>query len=298
MSGTPSSPEPGDPVETSTESGDFVETTPSGLWVRRGEAPAMLRAHRHDDLEVNLVLDGRLDYLFGGSRVGVEAGEIGLFWAATPHRLIPLKAEETSDVCWVHVPLTTVLSWALPHRDLNEILLNRLIVVPADAVERDVESMFESWRRDFQSGEGETIALLEAHALIRRALRHHLQSAVDAEEGTTASSVTSDGMRRVTMMARFMVAHFREAISIPDIAYSAQLSPNYAMTLFRATVGTTLGQYLTRCRVAEAQRLLLTTSMTTLAIAHASGFGSQSGFYEHFTRMCGCSPGAYRRRLR
>lgn len=280
------------------ERSDFVDTTPSHVWMRRGAAPSMPRAHRHDDLEVNLVLDGHLDYLFGGSRVSVGSGRIGLFWAATPHRLIDRKNEETSDVCWVHIPLTTVLSWGLPHRNLNEILSNRLIVVPADAVERDVESKFESWRRDFQSGEGETIAVLEVHALVRRALRHHLQFAFDPESSTSTSTATSDGMRRVTLMAQFMVAHFREAISISDIACSAQLSPNYAMTLFRKAIGTTLGNYLTRCRVAEAQRLLITTSMTTLMIAHASGFGSQSNFYEHFTRMCGSSPGGYRRQFR
>jgi AraC-like DNA-binding protein len=66
------------------------------------------------------------------------------------------------------------------------------------------------------------------------------------------------------------------------------------MTLFRETVGTTLGAYLTRCRMAEAQRLLLTTGMTTSEIAHAAGFGSQSSFYAHFTRSCQVSPSAYR----
>lgn len=258
----------------------------------------MPRAHRHDDLEVNLVLDGSLDYLFGGSRVSVEAGQIALFWAATPHRLIGRKAEETSDVCWVHIPLITVLRWGLPNRNLNEILLNRPIVVPADAVGRDVESMFESWRRELESGEDETTALLEAHALIRRALHHHLQFAVGAGDSESTPTATSDGMRRVTVMAQFTVAHFRETISMSDIACSAHMNPNYAMTLFRETVGTTLGSYLTRCRVAEAQRLLITTSMTTLEIAHAAGFGSQSSFYVHFTRMCGSSPGEYRRQFR
>ncbi|WNY34019.1 helix-turn-helix transcriptional regulator [Curtobacterium flaccumfaciens] len=68
--------------------------------------------------------------------------------------------------------------------------------------------------------------------------------------------------------------------------------------MFRQDVGTTIGEYLTRCRVAEAQRLLATTSMTTSEIAHAAGFGSQSSFYAHFTRACGSAPGAYRARAR
>lgn len=283
------------PVETLLpESPDSVEITASRLGVWRGEVPSMPRAHRHDDLELNFVLDGALEYLFGGSRVRVESGQMALFWAATPHRLIA-KDATPSDIFWLHIPLAKVLSWGLPNRNLNELLINQLIVVPAAAVERNLESMFKSWTSDLESCEGETIALLEAHAVTRRALQHHLQSSSGADENQTLPAATGDCMMRVTTMAQFMTAHFRQNISMSDIASSAHLSPNYAMTLFRDVVGTTLGNYLTRCRVAEAQRLLITTSMTTVAIAHAAGFGSQSSFYDHFTRLCGSSPGTYRR---
>lgn len=46
--------------------------------------------------------------------------------------------------------------------------------------------------------------------------------------------------------------------------------------------------------VTNQRRLLITTSMGANGIAHASGFGSQSSFYAHFSRMCGVSPAAYR----
>ena len=90
------------------------------LWVHRGAVPAMPRFHRHDDLEINVVVDGQLEYLFGGERLVVHAGQTALFWAAAPHRLIAphrLTAPELQpggDVCWVHVPLRTALRWSLP----------------------------------------------------------------------------------------------------------------------------------------------------------------------------------------
>src|SRR5690606_22893000 len=62
-----------DAPETPRVSAGVIEMDPA-LWVRRGDPPTMDRPHRHDDLEVNVVLRGRLDYLFGGSRVSVEAG--------------------------------------------------------------------------------------------------------------------------------------------------------------------------------------------------------------------------------
>ena len=277
-----------------------IETMLPELWVLRGAAPSMVRPHSHDDLELNLVVRGRLDYLFGGSRMSIEAGQIGLFWGATPHRLIDDSHRESSDICWVHIPLSIVLSWALPDRALSTVLSNQPIVLPTVAAGRDVESMFDSWRDDLIGGETQTVALLEAHALVRRLLHYfHLhQHRIDLEREPAIPTASSESTHRVTTMAQFVVAHFRESLSISAIAESAHLNTNYATTLFRRTVGIPLSDYLVRCRVAEAQRLLITTSLTTAGIATASGFGSQSSFYAHFTLLCACSPGAYRRKLR
>lgn len=66
------------------------------------------------------------------------------------------------------------------------------------------------------------------------------------------------------------------------------------MKLFRSTIGSTILGYLTRCRIAEAQRLLVVTEANASDIAFASGFGSVSQFYERFTRLCGRSPRQYR----
>lgn len=262
-------------------------------WVRRGAPPpAMPRSHRHDDLEVNLVLAGQLDYLFGGSPLTVSAGQIALFWGATPHQLI--SSDATGDMCWVQIPLSTVLGWGLPDRAVAAILSTTPVIVPIDVIARGAEALFDSWAIDLDNEETAEIARLEMQALVRRVLRHHLVSSHTDDRPTP----TGDGIRGVTAMAQHAVSHFREPISPSTIAHAVHLSPSYAMALFKETLGITLGAYLTRCRLTEAQRLLITTSLSTAEVAHRSGFGSLSNFYEQFTRVCGCSPGAYRRALR
>jgi hypothetical protein len=64
-----------------------IHQHPSALACWQGRGHAMPSAHRHDDLEVNLVDDEPLTYLFGGSLVTVEPGHTALFWASVPHRL-------------------------------------------------------------------------------------------------------------------------------------------------------------------------------------------------------------------
>lgn len=269
-----------------------VVTVEPAFWSHRGPAPHMPLSHRHDDLEINLVLEGRLDYVFGGAPISVHAGEIALFWGWTAHQLVDDLAGEFR---WVHIPLAEVLAWGLPDHDLGAMLLNRPVVVPTSAAGRDVESMMGSWQRDFEDDGAEIIATLEAQALVRRLLRHHrerLDLRADAPHGT------AETMQRVIGMVRFVVERFRDPIGVADVADAAHLNPHYAMTVFRQDVGSTIVEYLTRCRVAEAQRLLTTTSLTTAEIAHAAGFGSQSSFYAHFARATGSAPAAYRARLR
>jgi len=128
-----------------------VETVEAAYWSHRGPAPLMPSSHRHDDLEINLVLDGRLDYRFGGAPVSVHAGEIALFWGWTPHQLVG-DGTGRGEFRWVHIPLAEVLAWGLPDHDLGAMLLNRPVVVPTHAAGRDVESMLGSWQRDFADG--------------------------------------------------------------------------------------------------------------------------------------------------
>ncbi|MDR7385151.1 helix-turn-helix domain-containing protein [Promicromonospora iranensis] len=285
---------------------DEVELAEPALWVRQGAPPVMRRPHRHDDLELNLVHAGRLDYLFGGSYLRVEAGEVALFWGGTPHQLVDPGATPT-DVSWVHIPLTEVLSWTLPAEQVAVLLRAWLVVVPATALVRDVAALFTSWHHDVLDGGHSTVVMLEAQAFVRRVLAGVAQDGSDRGRGPgrgrgpTAEPVSapqSGAAGRAAEMAQFVAEHYRSPITASDVARAVHLSPSHAMTLFKRVVGTTVGTYIARCRVAEAQRLLITSDRTTAEIAHAAGFTAQSSFYDTFRQVCGVAPGDYRRSFR
>ncbi|MFD6141223.1 helix-turn-helix domain-containing protein [Promicromonospora sp. NPDC060271] len=276
---------------------DEVELAEPALWVQRGAPPVMMRPHRHDDLELNLVHTGRLEYLFGGSFLRVEAGEVALFWGGTPHQLVEPGATPT-DVSWVHIPLTEVLSWALPTEQMAVLLRARPVVVPTDVLVRDVGALFESWHHDvLDSGYG-TVVMLEAQAFVRRVLTRAAQDAPEVPSTLYEHEPQAGAAGRAAAMAQFVAEHYRSPITAADVARAVHLSPSHAMTLFKRVVGTTVGTYIARCRVAEAQRLLITSDRTTAEVAHASGFTAQSSFYDTFRQVCGTAPGDYRRAFR
>jgi transcriptional regulator GlxA family with amidase domain len=99
-------------------------------------------------------------------------------------------------------------------------------------------------------------------------------------------------------MVQFVAAHFHEQLHAADIANAAYVHPHHAMAVFRRVLGRSMFSYLAQYRVSEAQHLLLTTTLPVGEVAHHVGFGSQSQFYEAFTKICGEPPGHYRRRMR
>src|SRR5699024_9986440 len=104
------------------------------------------------------------------------------------------------------------------------------------------------------------IALLEIQAAVRRVLRTASQATLEPPSDS-GGSVPAVRLRQVSAMAQYVRDHHRSPIAVADIAAAVHLAPSHAMTVFRRTAGVTLGDYVTMCRVAEAQRLLLTTSM-------------------------------------
>ena len=307
---------------------DAVEEQPPGLWIRRGSPPPMFSMHRHDDVEINLVLDGQLHYLFGGQPLTIREGEIAVFWAAQPHGLV---GSRTGDMCWVHVPFSLFLSWGLPETQTAPLLSAQPLITHAPDLAARIAHMAERWGHEIDGAEpgrpaGGTgtdgndgadgadgvggadgaggsgddsaeIALLEIQAAVRRVLRASSRAHPEAP-ADGGGSVPAARLRQVSAMAQYVRDHHRSPITVADIAACVHLTPSHAMTVFRRTAGVTLGDYVTMCRVAEAQRLLLTTPMKITEIAEEAGFGSLSSFYEHVSAACGMTPREYRRQGR
>jgi AraC-like DNA-binding protein len=242
----------------------------------------MPRAHSHDDIELNVVTSGAIEYLMGERRVRVEQGQSAVFWASLPHRLLAHPAGP-AEVCWVHVPLSTVLTWDLPASDLRSLLEGRPAIASPEV---DAARVWRRWESDFELCDADA-ALLEIQALVRRTLRA-------ARTRPHRTGPTS----RPLEMASFIMERFRDPITTADVAAVVHLNTEYAMTLFRKAWHMTMGDFLMRRRVAEAQRLLATTDLDCSAVGYTVGFGSGSSFYAQFARVVGTSPGQYRATLR
>ena len=87
----------------------------------------------------------------------------------------------------------------------------------------------------------------------------------------------------------------RENVRISDIARHAGVHPIHLARTFREFFGCTPGDYLRRCRLESAARMLAEDQIPIAAIAAAAGFADQSHFSKAFRRAYSQSPRDYRR---
>lgn len=253
-----------------------------GFKAWRGMPSLQPNEHAHGDLELNLPFTGAVTYFHGGRFATIPTGHLAVMWAAIPHQLTAV--EDGTRMAWVTVPLAMALRWGLSEQAVARLMRGELLLSPsADAVDA---ALAEGWAVDFEQGGDPATVQLEVQARLRRLL-----SAAEEAPAEDASGV-------ISRMAAWLAEHRAEDVAMEDLARAVGLHPKYAATRFREVCGMTPWQYLTRLRVAEAQRLMLTTAHTVLAVAQQAGFGSQARFYAAFKDVCGEAPGRWRKRHR
>lgn len=93
----------------------------------------------------------------------------------------------------------------------------------------------------------------------------------------------------------FMRAGMTNPLALDELARAALMSPYHFNRVFRFITGIPPGQFLTALRMAEAKRLLLTTSQRVTDVCFAVGFESLGTFTTRFGQLVGVAPQELRR---
>ena len=88
-----------------------------------------------------------------------------------------------------------------------------------------------------------------------------------------------------------------ENLNLDMVADQVDLRPNYVRQIFKQKTGEGFVEYLVRCRMSKAMKLLGSSDMKIQDIAESCGYSSQHYFTTSFKKFCGCTPTEYKRMM-
>jgi len=107
-----------------------------------------------------------------------------------------------------------------------------------------------------------------------------------------------DLFRRLCRSRDYLAAGLDQPLRLADAAREACLSPFHYHRLFAQTFGETPHEFLTRCRIDYAKRLLARDHLPVTEVCFAAGYESLGSFSTLFRTMVGYTPSVYRRAIR
>ena len=110
-------------------------------------------------------------------------------------------------------------------------------------------------------------------------------------------SSTSDGRTLAERVTSWLQSHYQESITLTTASRSIGASASTLVHRLRKETGKTFKQLLIEIRIAEAKKLLATTSLELSEIGDTCGFFDQSHFTREFKRSINLTPGQFRKLL-
>jgi len=142
-----------------------------------------------------------------------------------------------------------------------------------------------------------------------RRLAHEMNSTDSAAPLAVASAaieLLAEAMRAAAPAAAprwlqrvvdLLEADLAQAPGLGELAAQVGMHPSHLARAFRQARGETLGDYVRRRRIEQADRALREGRLSLAEIAAAAGFADQAHFTRVFRRQIGMSPGARRRAM-
>lgn len=248
-----------------------------------------MSCHWHDDLELIYVLEGKFTATLNGEEVVMGPGDT-LF--VTGGQLHAGFAENCKYQVTVFDPQ---LLFHLPDPCKAYIhgLLNGNAVMtsyfPAEKTEirNSVQQLFLT---AFEGNEGQNSLLIYGYLLqfFGCLCKEHAYAKNDLPHRSDARNV-----RHLKQVLEYISIHYREPISLEQLAKTANMNPKYFCRFFRKMTRRTPMDYVNYHRIECACRALISTEKNVTEVAFECGFNDISYFIKTFREHKGVTPGKY-----
>ena len=249
-------------------------------------ASAITRAiHRHERFtEMLYVYQGAGQYIAGGYSYPIRTGDILLYNQGDLHEVTSSLQHEIGTLCF---GISGLQLCGLPegHFTKAENGFVRPAMDEIDHMQSLSELIYEHAERRTSYSDEIVAQLLPALVLLSANLPPDARAADQPHNLVLANRIR-----------QYIGTHFTEQLTLEDIGEAMSMSPYHLAHIFKEITGMSPIHYMIRCRVGEAQNLLISTDYSATQIAAIVGYTNVNHFNAIFAKLVGLPPIRYRRK--
>ena len=266
-----------------------------GIYLSYSTAPGGYHPlHWHEEIELLYQLNGRSDIQIDGKKYQIQNKLLTVINSRQVHSVHTYS--DTSMFICVHI------SKKLIEKYIPDIDLYRIYCIPDDipdsqfpeylSVCRQMEDLLRLYITDKLAWQMESEGIILQ--VLAQLIRHFSRKSAPDEIGLSSADRTS--FNRIRDVITYVEEHFREPISLQDIAGHLSLGREYFCRFFKKNMGMSFLRYLNEVRVSHVYQDLEQTDAPIAEIAEKNGFHNQKLFNRTFREVYGCTPSAVRRK--
>ena len=253
--------------------------------------------HWHRTVELFYVESGSIEYDTPKGKMLFPAGSGGMVNSNVLHMTKAISQRE-KNVQLLHIFDVSLLAGEQGSRIEQKYIAPVITAVQIEIIplfpgnredERILKLLIDSFRLSSEEF-GYEIKLREALAQIWLMLFELSSSMREKKDGYSKSN------DKIKLMMIYIHEHYREKISIQDLAAAAYLSERECYRVFHDCLHMTPVEYITSYRLQVACQMLAKSQETVTFISHECGLGSNSYFGKVFREYAHCSPIEYRKK--
>lgn len=251
-------------------------------------------SHWHQELELQIVLEGSAEYRVNGVSYTVDRG-CGIYIAPEAIHQARQLSSGTVGYDVVLSPQLLINVMASAHCDQYTLPLTtrrpEAFVITPERKEghRILEFLRQMYYTESSQVTYELFLLEHLIGLWRNLLTLFPTQAADAETQTLRLRE-----QRMKTMLDYIHKNYQDPLTVEDIASAACVSQSECFRCFAELSRTTPVEYINQFRLLQASQLLITTSQSMADICYTTGFNNTSYFSKKFKAQYGMSPREYR----
>ena len=254
--------------------------------------------HCHDFIEIVIILKGKGHFIINDEKVLVSEGNVLILNPGTYHRSIP-DSPHTLTECYL--AFTDVDFVNAPRNFFPFFHGQKMLGKLPERVKKEIFQLCCSIDRESQSRNPGRYFMLKAYLIqvICLLLRFDRQEEIADQHCLAGYEFKSPNKKYVVQqIMKYMENHYKEKISLDQIAENMYLSPFYISKLFKSETGDTPINYLISLRMEKAKELLDQNSTLSIQEAAAAvGYEDAYHFSKLFKKFYGLSPLYYKARI-